>query len=256
MAIQRGILRFTGRVGSVVGRKGVDGKYIMSEHQPIVNSPNSDEQKEVQSSLAIASKVAAMLGILGQQVNIANGYAATRRGKLVANLYSQISGMTPPLSGSVLPAELPLVSNPDGVINREATIRFVAPEVDASGSATLTWQNNLDDNRDTLERNLAAILVYNEDKREWLSVAQVLAPSAASIMLYITNEWRSDVLHIYGYVMGVVRGATNVLVPPYSMGSMIGAEEGFIVHNTADILVGNYRYPQISSVYQKVTVGE
>lgn len=255
MAIQRGILRFTGRVGSVVGRKGVDGKYIMSEHQPIVNSPNSDEQKEVQSSLAIASKVAAMLGVLGQQVNIANGYAATRRGKLVANLYSQISGMTPPLTGSILPAELNLINCPAGVIDRGATLRVVRPEVDASGSVTMTWQNELDDNRETLERNLAALLVYNEDKHEWLSVAQVLAASASSIMLYITSDWRSDVLHIYGYIMGVVRGATNVLVPPYSMGSMIGAEEGFIVHNTADILVGNYRYPQISSIYQKNALG-
>lgn len=256
MAIQRGILRFTGRVGSVVGRRGIDGKYIMSEHQPIINSPNSDEQKEVQSSLAIASKVAAMLGILGQQVNIANGYAATRRGKLVANIYAQISGMTPPLSGSVLPAELPLVSNPAGVIDRQASLRVVPPKQDASGSVTLSWQNDLDNNNDTLERNLAAILVYNEDKHEWLSVSQILAPSAASLMLYISNEWRGDVMHIYGYIMGVVRGATNVLVPPYSMGSMIGAEEGFIVHNTADILVGNYRYPQISSVYQKVTIGD
>lgn len=247
MAIQRDILRFTGRIGTLVGRKGLDGKYTASVYQPIVHQPGSDKQTESQSALALSAKVAGFLGALGEQVNIANGYAATRRGLLIRDIYALVKDADAPANGSILPAALPLVHNPQGVIQRRLSLAITPPRESASGSVALSWNNTTEEN-DTLVRNVAAIILYNNASGEWRSTSAFLTPNSTSLRIYFPSAFVGSHLVAYGYLLGVLAGGSSALYEPYSLGTLQGTDDAMQILNDADVLVGNYKYTQVESV--------
>lgn len=251
MAIQRDILRFTGRVGAFVGRKGPKGQYVASVHQPIVNQPNTNKQVVTRSAFTISSKVAAYLGIMGQQVLLANGHAATDRGELVAELMSLIKGMTPPSVGAVLPADLPLVRVPRIAPNLGVVLSDAQPEAEQSGSVMMT----IDDRGDvygSLVRRLGCIILYNETLDQWRSVAAIMPKTQTQLILYVPTDFLG-VIHAYGYFLPVAEGSVEALTTSFSMGSMQGDEDGYSVAGSQDVVVGNFDYGQIIAAYSKIT---
>ena len=247
MAIQRDILRFTGRVGAVVGRKGPKGQYVASVHQPIVNQPDSNKQIITRSAFTVSSKVAAYLGIMGQQVLLANGHAATDRGELVAEIMALVKGMTPPAIGAVLPADLPLVRVPRIAPNLVTELTGNQPEVQQSGSVVLTITDN-NHVYENLVRRLGCIILYNETLGQWRSVAAVMQKTETRLYLYVPSDFYGEI-HAYGYFLPVAEGSAEALSSSFSMGSMQGGEEGYSVEGSQDVVVGNFDYGQIISTY-------
>lgn len=251
MAIQRDIIRFTGRIGAMVGRKGPKGQYVASVHQPIVSQPNSDKQVSTRSAFTVSSKVAAYLGILGQQVLLANGHAATDRGELVAELMALVKGMTPPSVGAVLPADLPLVRVPRIAPNITTELTGNQPEAQQSGSVVLTMTDEEGVYGD-LVRRLACIILYNETLDQWRSVAAVLPKTQMRLNLYVPSDFYGEI-HAYGYFLPVALGSVESLTSSFSMGSMLGNDAGYSVEGAQDVVVGNFDYGQIIPTYKHIS---
>lgn len=250
MALQQGILRFTGRVGTMVGRRSVGGIYTVAEYQPAVSQPNTSAQLEVKAGFAIASKVASYLGLVGQQALIANGMPPTRRGALVGQIYSFMQSMPSPAVGAVLPASLPLVANPSYNVGLAPTIdQGAAPSVGDNGSIIL----NFDALGTECLRKVAAIIVYNSTLQTWMATSAIAEGAERKIQMIVPPQMFGD-LQVYGYVMAVGRGSGVITGPAYGLGEVVGVDNAYQSQGSAQLVVGDFIYTQVEGVYERIQI--
>lgn len=250
MAIQKGILRFTGKVGTMVGRRASGGIYTVAEYQPAVSQPNTSAQLEVKAGFAIASKVASYLGLVGQQALIANGMPPTRRGALVGMVYAFCQSMPSPAVGAVLPASLPLVANPNYNVGLSPTIdQGAAPSVGDNGSIILTF----DALGTECLRKVAAIIVYNSTLQTWMATSAIAEGAERKIQMTIPPQMFGD-LQVYGYVMAVGRGSGVITGPAYGLGEVVGVANAYQSQGDAQLVVGDYIYTQVEGVYDEIRI--
>lgn len=250
MAIQRGVIRFSGKVGTMVGRRGLGGQYTLSEYQPIVNQPSTAEQLRLKAGFGIASKVAAYLGVLGQQALIADGMSPLRRGALVGKIYSFCESMPSPAVGAVLPSSLPLVDNPRYAVSLQPTIdQGTAPAAGSHGSVLLSFEAL---GAECL-RKVAALIVYNSTIQTWSAMSAVVEGAGRKIEMEIPPQMLGQ-LQVYGYVMAVASGSGSIVGPAYGMGEVVGVADGYQSQADERLIVGDYLYSQVEGVYQAVRI--
>lgn len=252
MAIQTSTLTVVGKVGNLVGRKGLDGKQVITIYQPNVSDAKTAAQVEQRAKVALAAKVAGMLGVVGKQVNVANGYAASRRGKLIRDILARITDGTG-YSTPTLISSLPLVKSPGTAITyTEKNFTFTMPTTQASGSVAFSFHGETTGN-DTLVRYCTALLLYNKTKNLWQSLSQVMTDSG-SIRIYISSDWKDNEIVAYAYVLGVVLGA-NGLQPEVFMGDLEGDNTHYrLPVDSENVIYGALRYAQIESSIQTHTL--
>lgn len=250
MAIQRGVIRFSGKVGTMVGRRGLGGQYTLSEYQPNVSQPMTAEQLRQKAGFGIASKVAAYLGVLGQQALIANGMSPKRRGALVSKIYAFCESMPSPAVGAVLPASLPLIDNPRYAVSLQPRIdQGAAPSPGSHGDIILSWDAL---GADCL-RKVAALIIYNSTIQTWSAVSAVIEGEGRRLDVEVPPQMLGQ-LQVYGYVMAVAAGSGAVVGPAYGMGEMVGVANGYQSQGDERLIVGDYRYSQIEGVFEAVRI--
>lgn len=250
MAIQQGILRFTGKVGTMVGRRAVGGIYTVAEYQPAVSQPNTSAQLQVKAGFAIASKVASYLGLVGQQALIANGMPPTRRGALVGMVYSFMQSMPSPAVGAVLPASLPLVANPNYNVGLTPTIdQGAAPSVGENGSIILTF----DALGDNCLRKVAALIIYNASIGTWSAMSAIVEGAGRKIEMTVPPQMFGD-LQVYGYVMAVGRGSGTITGPAYGLGEVVGVSNAYQSQGEEQLVVGDFLYTQVECAYDNIRI--
>ncbi|MBP5541346.1 MAG: hypothetical protein J6X88_06815 [Bacteroidales bacterium] len=235
-----------GRMGNIVGRKGPNGRTYTSIYQPYVSNPKSPAQVEQRAKLSLASKVASMLGVVGKQALVANGYSASRFCTLVGQILGTLTDGEGYSSPSLLTG-LPLVKRPGGDITySEKGFTFVTPTEQASGSVAYKFIGtpNVDD---TLVRYCVALMLYNVTADLWTSQSWVL-DTAGTVRIYINSDWKNAQIYAYAYVLGVLRNGNGVLENTASLGSLVGDQSKFqLTVDSENVLYGKYNYAQIDS---------
>jgi hypothetical protein len=84
------LFQFSGRVGSAVASVGQDGKIHLRQYQPDVANPRTPAQMSNRAKLALASKVASMLGEVGRMALVANGMRPSERCQLNKRLLQYV----------------------------------------------------------------------------------------------------------------------------------------------------------------------
>jgi len=235
MARQTSSVTIVGKFGNMVGYKGLDGKYNAGIYVPGEERQDSKTPEQVyqRARLALAAKVAGMLGVLGEQVNVANGLRANRRGALVRQIMGFVNDG---VDGPELAATLSLVKMPKGSMSVEPTLRLSAPTAIRSGSFAYAVSCTADNG--TLQRVIVALLVYNKTKAEWRSYVRVFgAGESMQVLVYIPAEWAGDNCFAYGYTLGVLSdpSVTGVV-------SSIGSLEGTTTHISVAVDSDNVAY--------------
>ena len=251
MGKQVSTMQFTGKVGNVVGSKGNNGTYVARIYTDEVKNPQTPEQMFQRGKLALAAKVAGMLGVMGEQVLVANGYKANRRGTLVRSIMAYINDA---VTGPELGTSLPLVRNPQGSMTGTPRISVTAPTSEASGS--ILYANALTADRGTMQRVIMAMLVYNSDLDIWQSRVDILNSDFdnAKLMLYISKEWGGTHATVYGYALGIISDPT-VSGAKASLGNMAGNENKFnLPVDTNNVVYGGLCFTQIDAKVQSVTI--
>lgn len=237
----------TGKVGNVVGMKGFGGKFNARIYVPgeNINDAKTTEQVYQRSKLALAAKVAGMLGVMGEQVNVANGIRATRRGALVRNIMAYIEDA---VAGPQLAADLSIVKNPKAsVAVGERSVQVTAPTVLTSGRAI--YAPTVTAEAGTLRRYIVALLVYNSVKDDWRSQVRVFAADAAEtkVTLFFPNSWAGDSVIFYGYTLGMTTDPTIAGVVS-SFGNLTGTEETISIPvDSTGVAYGNLLFSQIDT---------
>lgn len=90
MARQVSVFQYVGHLGSTVGSMGQDGKVRLRQYQPDVANPRTPAQMSNRAKLALASKVASMLGEVGRTALVANGMRPNERWMLNKRLLQYV----------------------------------------------------------------------------------------------------------------------------------------------------------------------
>lgn len=247
MGLQTSTLTVTGKVGNMVGMKGFGGKFNARVYTPgeNINDAKTPDQVYQRSKLALAAKVAAMLGVMGEQVNVANGIRATRRGALVRNIMAYIEDA---VAGPQLAADLSIVKNPKAsVAVSERTVAVTAPTLLTNGRAIYAPTVTAD--AGTLRRYIVALLVYNTVKDEWRSQVRAFAADAVDdkVSLYFPNSWAGDSVIFYGYTLGMTTDPTIAGVVS-SFGNLTGTEEAISIPvDSTGVAYGSLLFSQIDT---------
>lgn len=241
MAIQNSSITAVGKFGNMVGRKGLDGKTTMSIYQPIVANPQTQAQMETRARLALSTKVASMLGILGGQVNVANGYRDTRMGKLIAKIFANTTVNAVSGKATLLPT-LDLVTNV-GFNTETPTDRLTVTKgtSEASGSANLTIGYTAPSDDIEIIRTIGAVLVYDEETNQWRYGSTAFNATSGSVRVY--HPFTAGPLHAYGYSMAIGRVKGSGI----SIGGLSGVGEYIIALDANGVAHGSYLYTQINS---------
>ena len=252
MARQNSTITVVGKLGNMVGTKGLDGKTNAMAYVPGEDRADAKTAEQVyqRSRLALASKVAGMLGVLGDQSLVANGIAPNRRGMLVRTIMAHINDA---VGGPELGSSLPLVRNPKAEVNiGDRVFNIVVPTAQSSGSVSYSFAGTVE--RGTLIRYCVALLVFNKSKGEWRSTAQVLT-EAGRVRVYIPGTWKDDQTVCYGYVLAATTDPT-VIGETATMGSLTGTTENYsIAVDSSSVLYGNnVAYSQVDVATSNETI--
>lgn len=239
----------TGRMGNLVGRKGLDGKTYAAIYQPNVSNPKTPAQMEQRAKVALAAKVAGMLGVLGKQVLVANGYSTGRRGKLITQILGKITDGEGYSTPSLL-AGLPLVKNPMGAVELSTRqFTFTEPTAQASGSIAYNFSATVPQD-ETLVRYCVAVMVYNATSGEWRATNRVL-DEPGRVAIYIDQSWIDAQVYAYAYVLPVTVSANAGLNASATMGALTGNEKQFSqAIDTDGVIYGNFTYTQVNSLIE------
>ena len=239
----------TGRMGNLVGRKGLDGKTIAAIYQPTVSNPKTPAQMEQRAKVALAAKVAGMLGVLGKQVLVANGYSTGRRGTLIAQILGKITDGEGFSTPSLL-AGLPLVKNPQGAVELTTrTLTFTEPTAQASGSVAYVFAANVPE-EETIVRYCVALMAYNATTGEWRATNRVL-DTPGRVSIYIDQSWIDAQVYAYAYVLPVTVSSAYALNASASMGALTGNDKQFQqAIDTDGVAYGNFTYTQVNSLIE------
>lgn len=240
MATQNSSITATGKFGNMVGRKGLDGKTTMAIYQPIVANPQTQAQMEIRARLALAAKVAGMLGILGGQVNVANGYRDSRKGKLTSKIFANTS--VNPVSGkAVLNPTLDLVTNVRLNCEQQDRLTVTKGSDQAAGSGSLTITYASPETDIEILRVIGAVLLYDEASDQWRHASNAFNAPTGTIRLY--HPFTQGPIHAFGYSMAIARlKGTGI-----TLGSLSGTGEFVLALDRDGLAHGNYLYTQIQS---------
>lgn len=250
MAKQTGVIIFNGRVGNVVGRRGVNGGYDVSIYQPDVNDAKTPQQVYNRAKLSLAAKVAGMLGTMGEQVNVANGIRASRRGSLVRTIYAHINDAQ---TGPELGSSLPLVRSPRAAVSfSDCEITVTNPTSQASGSIAYTASAEVESG--TAVRYITCLLVYNQTLNEWRSNV-VVGATPQRVRIYIPQTYAGCSCFSYGYVLGVTTDAA-VAEATATMGTLAGTPDKFSISVDKNNVVygNNLAFTQVESMMKKTDI--
>ena len=244
------IITFTGKVGNVIGYKGLDGKTLIGPYDKNYQDSKTPDQVYQRAKLALAAKVAGMLGVLGQQVLVANGMRPNRRGTLVRSIMSYINDE---VTGPELGSSLPLVRNPKGSVSfTERQIVKVLPTAAASGSFAYKVVANPD--QGNALRYVSALLVYNTNLDEWRSAVAV-GETPQTARVYMPIDYLDTVCVCYGYTLGILSDP-SVVGATASMGNLVGDTSDFSisVDNSGVAYGRSLVYTQVDAYNEEVTV--
>ncbi len=252
MARQTSTITVTGKLGNMVGAKGYDGKYNAFHYVPgdERSNPKTTEQVYQRSKLALAAKVAGMLGILGNQVLVANGMRPNRRGALVRNIMQYIDDA---VGGPALGTRLPLVRSPRAkveITDRAFAVLPAAP--DRSGNISYNFTGNA--LRGTAVRYLVSFMIYDPTLDQWIYTCEVQT-TPAKVYNYVDESMNGHEVFCYAYVLAVTTDPTT-LGSEGIMGPLTGTEEGFnIAVDSQGVLYGkNIAFSQIDTCVQRVSI--
>lgn len=246
MALQTSTLTMTGKVGNVVGMKGFGGKFNARIYVPgeNINDAKTSEQVYQRSKLALAAKVAAMLGVMGEQVNVANGLKASRRGALVRNIMAYINDA---VAGPQLAADLSIVKNPKASVSvTDRSVGVTAPTALTNGRAVYGPSVSADEG--TLRRHIVALLVYNTVKDDWRSQVRVVPQGSENkVTLYFPNSWAGDAVIFYGYTLAMTTDPSIAGVVS-SFGNLTGTEDNISIPvDSTGVAYGSLLFSQIDT---------
>lgn len=253
MARQTSAITFTRKFGNAVGSKGLNGTYNMRVYIPgdEINDAKTPMQTAQRARFTIATKVAGMLGVLGEQVLFANGLKTSRRGKLVQQIMASVTfdNNTATLSGN-----LPLIISPKNsvdIANRNLT--KTAPTANASGSVAYTAKVTM--GQGTYVRTITAMLIYDRTTKQWDSQVEITNDVNISTRKYISSMYSGHTVDVYCYMLS---GATiNTLGRETAdMSSMDSARgEGFSITVTeSGMTTSELAYAQVDSYHEEWAV--
>lgn len=244
------IITFTGKVGNVIGYKGLDGKTLIGPYDKNYQDSKTPDQVYQRAKMALAAKVAGMLGVLGQQVLVANGMRPNRRGTLVRSIMSYINDE---VTGPELGSSLPLVRNPKGSVSfTERNIIKVLPTAGASGS--FAYKVTATPDQGNALRYVTALLVYNTNLDEWRSAVAV-GETPQTARVYMPIDYLDTVCVCYGYTLAILSDP-SVVGATASMGNLVGDASDFSisVDNTGVAYGRSLVYTQVDAYTEEVTV--
>lgn len=184
-------IKVIGKVGNIDGYRGYDGKYHVRLHQPDVKNPRTEKQTANRDAFSLASKLVPYIDPVLREVNMANGYDPTRRGKKVAKIKKYLSLLP---EGQHLPVDLPIVDAP------AVDLHFKELTLTRTG-ASLSLHAAIDPRlAHRLFRCAAAILIYNPKKNMYYRAAS-WQPAIADLTLTIPASWQKDDLQAVAYIL-------------------------------------------------------
>lgn len=254
MARQTSSITFVKKFGNMVGSKGMDGKFNARLYIPGEDIKDAKTPTQVynRAKMALAAKVAGMLGVMGEQVLVANGLKATRRGMLVRSIYARINDA---VTGPELGANLDLVLNPRGSMSVDPTIRYAAPSGLLNG--TVKFKVSCTPEEGDLQRVIVCLLVYNSTKQEWRNTVRAFPASAATmeVTTFIPPNWAGDTVVSYGYTMGILTDEQSAVVT--SIGDLTGTTEAIAMGiDSNNVAYGALLYTQINATVETSTFPE
>lgn len=249
MARQTSTITVTGKLGNLVGRKGLYGAFTAGIYQPDVSNPKTALQTYQRSKMALAAKVAGMLGVMGQQINVANGLPATRRGSLVRSIMAHIEDHE---GGPRLGSALPLVLNPKAQVSfGTRAVAVTAPTAAASGSLAYSYEATVEQGEGI--RYLVACLYYDPTLDEWRNNVAVQS-RPAPVRTYVPFTWKGHTVNAYCYVLAITTNPME-LGTTGSMGSLEGTDQNFTIAVGSDTLYGNnIAYTQVDAYINPVEI--
>lgn len=211
MAKQISAIKFVGKLGNIVGSRGIDGKAILREKAASVANPQTEDQMNQRARMSLSAKVAGMLGEVGKLALKANGYKSTRRGTLIKDILQDVTIISDQKAG--LPKTLSLVKNP--VVSPFSNDVTVATTIDGTTIAgTLT---GLPEGTLTAK----ALLIFDKNLQQWFHISSL--DTATELLMRVPNAENVDV---YFYA--------EVVVPRTSAGKarldqLIGENPGYTI---------------------------
>lgn len=240
--------QFFGKMGEVVGKRGIDGKYSINPVVTNISNPRTAAQMAVRARLALAGKMSSMLGILGDQINIANGYSPSRKGLLNRQLMANMT--TNQLGDAVLNRSLNLIKSPNNAgawDGEEMTLRLIAPTAQSSGQAIFNFKYVAAATQPLL-RLVACIMVYDATNDRWASRSITTASEAGAVAVNLDSTYLGAAMYAYAFVMAVEVEQGSAL----ALEKLAGNDESFTVALNSAIASGRLCYSQVYSDYAHV----
>lgn len=236
---------FVGKLGNYVGKKGKDGKYIVVPYTGGGVDPKTPAQMEVRAKMALSGKIASLLGIMGDEINVANGFSHSRKGLLVKQL---IAGTYVDQLGNVhLSSNLNLVITPKAKGDFAAegtTLTITAPEAMRSGSVQMQFRYEVDSTQ-PLQRILGVVMVYDETTQNWVSRSAIFTEKDGTISVPLPSpQLVGHSFQAYGFAMAVELEEGSAL----ALSRLAGEPESFIVSMATAAAAGQYAYSQVVSL--------
>lgn len=253
MARQTSAITFTRKFGNAVGMKGMDGNYNMRIYVPgdEINDGKTPMQTAQRARFTIATKVAGMLGVLGEQVLFANGLKTTRRGKLVQQIMASVTfaDHTATLSGN-----LPLIISPKNSVDiANRTLTKTAPTANASGSVAYSAKVTI--GRGIYVRTITAMLIYDRTTAQWDSQVEITTDVNVTTRKYISSMYAGHTVDIYCYMLSgaTIASLGQQTADMSSMDSNSGA--GFAIRVTeSGMTTDELAYAQVDSYHEEWAV--
>lgn len=253
MARQTSTITVTRRLGNIVGMKGLDGAYNARVYVPAeeINDSKTPLQVMQRAKFALGTKVAGMLGVLGEQVLYANGLSPNRRGKLVQQI---LAAITYSENKAMLTGDLPLVISPKTTVElQDRSLRLTAPTAEASGSFAYTFKPVVGNG--AYVRSIVAMLCYDRSAGTWNSQVIISSETSFTARMYISSAYAGHKADVYCYSL-VGANVTRLGQATADMGSMNSDEgAGYAIPVTeSGMTTADLGYAQVDSYHMTFDV--
>lgn len=188
MAKQISAIRFIGKMGQMVGSKGLDGKVILKEAAASVANPQTEDQMNQRARFKLASQVSGMLGVVAKTALKANGVQTGRRGTTNKEIMDFITVNNEGVA--ILNHRFNLVKHP------VQTPDALSTSIALAGGVITGTINGLEDGTVIAK----AILVYDRINDNWLS--QTALDTAKTVSIGVTGALTDYDVYLYG--IGVI----------------------------------------------------
>jgi hypothetical protein len=186
----RSLIYFTGRTGNVVGRKGPNGEFITSMHQPTVNQPNTEAQQALKAKLKLVSSTMNKFVAIAKQTMIGQNGRNYWQELIAANLDEAVTGS--------LNLGFEMDFSKVVIANGALDLPFNAQGSVDSNTLSVTWADNSGIGTAKATDTVYAA-IYNKDK-EQVIYNSLAARSERNGTLTIPTAWNSDGIEVWLYV--------------------------------------------------------